>query len=106
MMPDTESSQASSLSERVYRALLVAYPKELRRAYGLQMTQVFKGGKYLSSAVPGGCSAVIPGAVSIGEERPVPLRSTGPACDLEGKEYVTRSVHRVSRGTGRPHLPR
>jgi len=53
-MPDTESSQASSLSERVYRALLVAYPKELRRAYGLQMTQVFKVRKYLSSAVPEG----------------------------------------------------
>ena len=66
-MPDTEPSQASSLSERVYRALLVACPKEFRRAYGLQVTQVFKVGKYLSSAVPGRCSASTPGAASIGE---------------------------------------
>jgi hypothetical protein len=31
-----------SISERVYEALLVAYPKEFRRAYGSEMAQVFK----------------------------------------------------------------
>jgi hypothetical protein len=41
-MPDTGPSQAPSVSERVYKALLVAYPKEFRRAYGLHMAQVFK----------------------------------------------------------------
>jgi hypothetical protein len=42
MMPDTGLSQVPSVSERVYKALLVAYPKEFRRAYGLHMAQVFK----------------------------------------------------------------
>ena len=31
----------SRVSERVYRALLVAYPREFRREYGAQMRQVF-----------------------------------------------------------------
>jgi hypothetical protein len=33
---------ASRVSERVYRALLVAYPREFRREYGSQMRQVFR----------------------------------------------------------------
>jgi hypothetical protein len=33
---------ASRVSERVYRALLVAYPREFRREYGAQMLQVFR----------------------------------------------------------------
>jgi hypothetical protein len=41
-MPDTGPSRVPSVSERVYKALLVAYPKEFRRAYGLQLAQVFK----------------------------------------------------------------
>ena len=31
-MPDTGPSQVTSVSERIYKALLVAYPKEFRRA--------------------------------------------------------------------------
>jgi hypothetical protein len=41
-MPDTGSSRVPSVSERVYKALLVAYPKEFRRAYALHMTQAFE----------------------------------------------------------------
>ncbi len=33
---------ASRVSERVYRALLAAYPREFRREYGPQMRQVFR----------------------------------------------------------------
>lgn len=32
---------ASRVSERVYRALLIVYPREFRREYGAQMRQVF-----------------------------------------------------------------
>jgi hypothetical protein len=41
-MPDTGSSRVPSVSEHVYKALLVAYPKEFRRAYVLHMTQAFE----------------------------------------------------------------
>ena len=30
------------ISDRVYRALLVVYPKEFRDTYGLQMVQIFR----------------------------------------------------------------
>jgi hypothetical protein len=36
------SSRALRVSERVYRALLAAYPKEFRDAYGHQMVQTFR----------------------------------------------------------------
>lgn len=36
------SGRALRISERVYRALLIAYPKEFRDAYGPHMTQVFR----------------------------------------------------------------
>jgi hypothetical protein len=42
MMPDTGPNRVPSISERVYKALLVAYPKEFRRAYGARMVQVFR----------------------------------------------------------------
>jgi hypothetical protein len=42
MMPDVETNRVAYISERVYRVLLMAYPKEFRRAYGPQMVQVFK----------------------------------------------------------------
>lgn len=38
----TSGERALRVSERVYRALLVAYPKEFRRVYGAQMMQVFR----------------------------------------------------------------
>lgn len=41
-MPDTEPNRVRSISERVYEALLVAYPKEFRSKYGPQMAQVFR----------------------------------------------------------------
>jgi hypothetical protein len=41
-MPDTGSSRVPSVSERVYKALLVAYPKEFRCAYALHVTQAFE----------------------------------------------------------------
>ena len=41
-MPGTNSGRVPSISGRDYEALLVAYPKEFRRAYGPQMAQVFK----------------------------------------------------------------
>ena len=41
-MPGMESNRAASISERVYRALLVAYPKEFRCEYGQQMAQAFR----------------------------------------------------------------
>jgi hypothetical protein len=31
-----------SISQRVYRILLLAYPAQFRREYGLQMAQVFR----------------------------------------------------------------
>lgn len=37
-----EPSRILSISERVYGALLVAYPKEFRNEYGPQMAQVFE----------------------------------------------------------------
>ncbi len=40
-MSERRSDQTPSISERVYRVLLVTYPKEFRRAYGPQMVQVF-----------------------------------------------------------------
>jgi hypothetical protein len=36
------SSRALRVSERVYRALLAAYPKGFRDAYGQQMEQTFR----------------------------------------------------------------
>ncbi len=41
-MPERRPNQMTPISERVYRMLLVAYPKEFRRAYGSQMVQVFR----------------------------------------------------------------
>lgn len=41
-MPEKGPNQTPSISGRVYEALLVAYPKEFRRAYGPQMAQVFE----------------------------------------------------------------
>lgn len=41
-MPGIRSDRVLSISKRLYEALLVAYPKELRRAYGPQMVQVFE----------------------------------------------------------------
>src|SRR5215216_3187592 len=41
-MPDTKPKWVLSLSERVYKALLIAYPKEFRQAYEPQMALVFK----------------------------------------------------------------
>lgn len=38
----TSGERAWRVSERVYRALLVAYPKEFRRVYGAQVMQVFR----------------------------------------------------------------
>ncbi len=38
----SERGRSLRFSERVYRALLVAYPKEYRQEYGRQMAQVFK----------------------------------------------------------------
>jgi hypothetical protein len=38
----TSGERALRVSERVYRALLVAYPKEFRRVYGAQVMQVFR----------------------------------------------------------------
>lgn len=40
-MPGGRQGRARSLSERVYGALLAAYPKAFRREYGPQMAQVF-----------------------------------------------------------------
>lgn len=40
MTPERE--RASSLSERFYRVLLIAYPEEHRREYGPQMEQAFR----------------------------------------------------------------
>ena len=37
----SRSDLASRVSERIYRALLVVYPREFRREYGAQMRQVF-----------------------------------------------------------------
>ncbi|HEY6581455.1 MAG TPA: hypothetical protein VIZ60_10030 [Rubrobacter sp.] len=43
MAPTQEPhGRAVSGSERIYRALLAAYPKEFRRAYGSEMAQVFR----------------------------------------------------------------
>jgi hypothetical protein len=41
-MPETGPGWVSSVSGRVYEALLAAYPKQFRREYGPQMVQVFK----------------------------------------------------------------
>lgn len=41
-MPDAGQNRAPSVSERVYRALLLAYPKGFRSKYGAQMAQVFR----------------------------------------------------------------
>jgi hypothetical protein len=40
--PHEPHGRAVSGSERLYRALLAAYPKEFRRAYGREMAQVFR----------------------------------------------------------------
>jgi hypothetical protein len=40
--PHEPHGRAVSGSERLYRALLAAYPKEFRRAYGREMSQVFR----------------------------------------------------------------
>ena len=43
MAPQQEPhGRVVSVSERLYRALLAAYPKEFRRAYGREMAQVFR----------------------------------------------------------------
>ena len=43
MAPQQEpDGRAVSVSERLYRALLAAYPKEFRRAHGREMAQVFR----------------------------------------------------------------
>jgi len=47
-----------SRSERVYRALLLAYPKEFRREYGPQMEQAF-GDLYEEAREPGGKSDIV-----------------------------------------------
>ena len=36
------SGRALRFSKRIYRVLLVAYPKEFRREYGSHMVQVFR----------------------------------------------------------------
>lgn len=41
MMPPERRDAASHLSERLYRALLLAYPKGFRETYGPHMAQVF-----------------------------------------------------------------
>ena len=41
-MLETGLGWVSSVSGRVYEALLAAYPKEFRREYGSQMAQAFK----------------------------------------------------------------
>ncbi len=41
-MPDTGPSQAPSVSERVYKALLMVYPKEFRDEYGPQIVRDFR----------------------------------------------------------------
>jgi hypothetical protein len=40
--PPEQHGRAVSGSERIYRALLAAYPKEFRRAHGREMAQVFR----------------------------------------------------------------
>ena len=40
--PYEPHGRAVSGSERLYRALLAAYPKEFRRAHGREMAQVFR----------------------------------------------------------------
>ena len=40
--PHEPDGRAVSVSERLYRALLAAYPKEFRRSHGREMTQVFR----------------------------------------------------------------
>ena len=40
--PQQPHGRAVSVSERLYRALLAAYPKEFRRAHGREMAQVFR----------------------------------------------------------------
>ena len=40
--PHEPHGRAVSGSERLYRALLAAYPKEFRRAHGREMAQVFR----------------------------------------------------------------
>ncbi len=43
MPSERRPNRALSISERVYKALLVAYPKEFRSKYGPQMAQTFQG---------------------------------------------------------------
>ena len=40
--PQQPHGRAVSGSERIYEALLAAYPKEFRRAHGGEMAQVFR----------------------------------------------------------------
>jgi hypothetical protein len=40
-MPERRLDRSLTFATRIYRILLVAYPKEFRCAYGPQMTQVF-----------------------------------------------------------------
>jgi hypothetical protein len=40
--PEQPHGRAVSGSERIYGALLAAYPKEFRRAHGREMAQVFR----------------------------------------------------------------
>ena len=40
--PQQPHGRAVSGSERIYGALLAAYPKEFRRAHGREMAQVFR----------------------------------------------------------------
>ena len=46
-----------SRSERIYRALLKAYPEDFRREYGVQMEQVF-GDLYREARERGGRRAI------------------------------------------------
>jgi hypothetical protein len=41
-MSRLENKRALAISERVYKALLTAYPKEFRGEYGSQMVQAFR----------------------------------------------------------------
>lgn len=65
MTPERE--RASNLSERVYRALLAAYPKTFRREYGPRMERTFKD-QYLREYRRGGWAWLLRVWVSVGRD--------------------------------------
>jgi hypothetical protein len=41
-MATTPSNRALTASERIYRAMLLMYPKPFRQSYGQEMAQIFR----------------------------------------------------------------